>query len=170
MENSVKQRLEQCKIEMAKCNEEFKKILEELTKLDSNKNIEEYNKLKLHLNILAKKNNLLIKEYNQLNQSECKHPLWYFLRDETDSYEQRQLWLCRCVKCRYEAIDHSRRFQDKLIIESFNMGFGELCKSSYEEVQNEYINLESNNVEENEIVKRMIKKYNNQNVKKAVNI
>lgn len=102
----------------------------------------------------------------QIYQSNCKHPLWYFMNDASDRIEGRQEWVCKCIKCGIIEIDHSRNFKDKLIIESGNMGFGERCLSDYDVVRSEYLRHESSGEDKKSIVKTMIKKYNNQKEEK----
>ena len=150
-----KRELDECRNELSEFNLK-KKALEEIPIIQSYIQLAEksYN--------LFEKYTELNTKYVELYQAECSHPLWYFLGDDTDSHEQRQLWVCSCVRCGVKKTGHSRDFEDKLIIESGNMGFGERCLTSYDEVREEYFRLESSQTDEEEIVLIMKKKYNNQ--------
>lgn len=158
----MNEKLKEYEKELENCSNEYNSILEQINELEKKPIFEKYRKLKFDLSILGERYERLRKEYLKIMQLNCEHPLWYFLSDETDSYEQRQLWRCQCVKCGVKKEEHSREFKDKLIIESGNMGFGKVCNSPYKEVRNEYLKLEEDNNGKDEIIKMMIKKYNNQ--------
>lgn len=152
--------LKEYEIAISECETKYHSILEEIKELEDKPVIKKYKKLETDLSMLSKRYARLRDEYSLLYQSTCKHPLWYFLEDDSDRFEGRQKWVCKCIKCGKIETEHSREFKDKLIIESGNMGFGERCLTDYGIVRNEYQTLVDSN--KKNIAKTLIKKYNNQ--------
>lgn len=161
-DNNLNKKLEEFSKALELCADEYNSKLERKKTLEESPVIQEYNKLSYDLTLLSKRYDRLKDEYIKLCQAECNHPLWYFIEDDSDRFEGRQLWVCQCIKCRKYKTGHSREFFGKLIIESGNMGFGEQCLTSYENVRNEYLELESQQIDKKEITKTLVKKYNNQ--------
>ncbi len=112
-------------------------IEERLNSIEKERVIKEYNNLKKEAEILKFKILKLIKE----KQESCKHPLWYFLKSENDSYEGRLYWTCKCVECNKILEDRNKEFFDKKVVMS-DVLFGEAKRSEYsfEEVQKAYNN------------------------------
>lgn len=161
-----KKELQEIKEELDLCAIEYNLKLEKIKELETKKEVMEYKRFLKDVELLRKQYDSIRKDYMELYESNCEHPLWYFIADKTDDYEQRQLWECKCIKCNKIRREHSRFYKDKLIIESGNMGFGSECTSSFEEVKayyNELVN--SEDFSEEEIKNIMIKKYNNQKSK-----
>lgn len=154
--------LEELSKRMNACQEQRLPKIERLKELRKLPIINEYEQLSSELTALWKEYESLEEEYEKLYQKNCEHPLWYFWRNETDFYEQRQLWVCQCVRCGMLKSEHSRSFKDKLILESGNMGFGERCIADYDKIKEEYLSYESQGEENEQIAKIMIKKYNYQ--------
>lgn len=166
MREVVKKTLEEYKKAIESCANQYNSIIERKKVLELNPIIKEYNQLQKELDILKIKYDNLSEEYTRIYQLNCKHPLWYFMNDNSNRVEGRQEWVCQCVKCGITEIGHSKNFKNKLIIESGNMGFGEKCLSDYGVVRSEYLQLEASGQNDKCIARTMIKKYNNQKSKK----
>lgn len=161
-DNNKNKKLEELSKALELCADEYNSKLKRKKALEESPVIKEYNNLSFDLSLLGKRYDRLHDEYIKLYQSECHHPLWYFIKDDSDRFEGRQLWVCQCIKCGKYKTGHSREFLDNLIIESGNMGFGEQCLTSYENVRNEYLELEAQQIDKKEVVKTLTRKYNNQ--------
>ena len=158
-----KKELQEVKEKLQNCGNEYNSILKKVKKLEEIKEVIEYKTLSKQLELLEKQYNNIKKDYMELVETNCEHPLWYFMADKTDDYEQRQLWQCKCLKCGKIKREHSRFYKDKLVIESGNMGFGEKCLNSFEEVKSYYDELASSEEFTDEEIKDLIiKRYNNQ--------
>lgn len=161
-----KEELQEVKERLEKCVNEYNSKLKRINELEKIQEVVEYKKLSRDIELLEKRYDDIRKDYMELYESNCEHPLWYFMADKTDDYEQRQLWECKCLKCGKIKREHSRFYKDKLIIESGNMGFGERCINSFEEVKAYYNELvDSEEFTSDEIREIMIKKYNKQKTK-----
>lgn len=160
------EKLQEVKEKLENCANEYNSKLEKVKELEKIKEVIEYKLLSKDLELLRKQYDSISKDYMELYESNCEHPLWYFMADKTDDYEQRQLWQCKCIKCGKMKREHSRFYKDKLIIESGNMGLGERCINSFEEVKAYYDELStSEEFTSDEIKEIMIKKYNKQKTK-----
>ena len=158
MENDIKQKLYRYEKALENCGDKYNSILERSKELEKNNSIvREYKNLQLELSTLAKRYNYLRDEYTKIYRSNCEHPLWYYKNDVTN-----RTGVCKCVRCGIVETGSSRKFKNKLIIESGDMGYGVVCLSDYSVVRNDYIQLESSGEKEQNIVKSLIKKYNNQ--------
>jgi hypothetical protein len=150
MNNNSNKKLKEFLEALELCADEYNSKIQKQKLLEESPIIREYNKLSFDLSLLAKRYDRLKDEYLKLYQSECNHPLWYFTSDDTDRFEGRQLWTCQCIKCGKYKTGHSREFFDKLLIEPGN------------NVGNEYLKLESQQIDEKDVVKTLTKKFNNQ--------
>lgn len=99
-------------------------------------------------------------------QLNCSHSLWYLLSHNTDSYESKPYWTCKCVKCCKIEEDLSRNFENVIVGDGI-FALHERSKYSYNEVRREYNNLINNlgvdgetNINGNDIVKVLVKRYN----------
>jgi len=58
--------------------------------------------------------------YQEALHEECEHDLWYLLYYESDDYEGRTYWTCKCLQCGLTEERRPRHFQGKVIMgESF---------------------------------------------------
>ena len=99
MSKNIKQQLQEYETALETCSVQYNSILEKMKGLETNPIIKEYKKLQFDLSILSKRYNRLRDEYMQIYQSNCEHPLWYFMYDASDRIEGRQEWVCKCVRC-----------------------------------------------------------------------
>ncbi len=120
------------------------KRMRELEKLDV---INEYQKLCSSNETLYRQQNSLRERYTNLKQKNCSHPLWYFIKEETDTYEGRTYYTCRCLECNLVEERRSRDFDD-------------VIRGDYSKIKDEY-----NNRKSSPSVKavQMIKKYSGRN-------
>lgn len=160
MNNNSKKSLEEVELERQSLSKEYNSILNEKESLEKSPIVIAYKRLLENLKLVGDNYNEVNEEYFKLYQSNCTHPLWYFISDETDDYEGRQQWACKCVRCGMVKEGHSREFPN-LIIGSMSMGFGKQCPTSYRDIRAEYLNLEEKQNNDQQNVKMMIKKYNN---------
>ena len=70
-------------------------------------------------------------------QNDCKHNLWYLLTSETDSYEGRTYWTCRCLDCDMVRESRSHNFRNVISGPSL-FGRGSRHEKSYNQVQQAY--------------------------------
>lgn len=119
MENNYILELSEIEKKFNEIQEERSKILErkhELEKLDV---IKEYKKLCSSNETLYSQQNNLRERYTNLKQKNCSHPLWYFIKEETDTYEGRTYHTCKCLECDLVDERRSRDF-DNVIIGDYN--------------------------------------------------
>lgn len=154
--------------ELKKINEQMKVSLEEVEELKKQEAVRKYITIDNELAKIKAMRSILMEKQRKIIVKNCNHSLWYFLDDETDSYEQRQEWRCVCVECMTEEVEHSSYFSNRLIIQSASMGFGQRCLNSYDEVREEYYSLQNTGVPEEEIIKMMMERFNNQKSAKII--
>ncbi|MDD3453004.1 MAG: hypothetical protein PHN42_01835 [Bacilli bacterium] len=119
---------------MEEAEAQYQNLLNEMKIIRQNPEIIKYEKMKNKLHDLGGKYNILRAEYCALYQEECSHPLWVFISDQTDSYEQRQSLLCRCIRCGKEKTGHSREFNDIINVNK-EMSYYDIS-GSYHEILN----------------------------------
>lgn len=89
--------------------------------------------------------NNLSEKYIKIVQENCKHPLWYFISDETDSYEMRITWKCKCLDCGLVEIDRAHEFNSKILMTDAKYGFPKSVDAPYHVVASRYNELKQLN-------------------------
>lgn len=90
MDENINQKLQEYEIAFETCSVQYSSILERIKELETKPTIKQYKQLQFELSILSKRYDRLKDEYIQIYQSNCKHPLWYFMNDASDRIEGRQ--------------------------------------------------------------------------------
>lgn len=106
---------------------EYNLIQNEVNEIKKNPLIIRFEELKEDLSFMYDKIEQLEDDYSKLYQSECSHPIWVLIEDQTDSYEQRQILLCKCIRCQKEKKAHSRNFDE--IINTKEVSYYDLYKN-----------------------------------------
>ncbi len=110
--------------------------------------------------------------YENNLQNNCQHNLWYLLKSEKDSYENRRYWTCYCLECGFEKEDRSRHFNN--VIHGNGSLFRPHNQLSFAKVQQDYRilldkydtyydkkNLDVDLYNQNVVAKVFVKKYKN---------
>lgn len=71
-------------------------------------------------------------------QENCSHPAWVLFYKDSDPYEGRTYYTCRCVACGKEVTDYARRFPAGRVIYEYSYGiykkwdeFSRACSDEY---------------------------------------
>ncbi len=162
----MKRKLFDLKMEIEKVRNEIKckqQLYDELANIPEVKN---YRKTADELEKAIKKKKLLGEEYLRISQSECSHSLWYLLSYESDSYECKIFWTCKCIECGKVEERRSKDFENVITGDGLFARYNR-SKYSYDEVKKVYNDLvnvvdidEKTNINENDIAKLLVKKYN----------
>ncbi len=130
MENNYIKDLREVENSFNKIKDKRSKILERMHELEKIDVIIEYQKLCSSNETLYRQQNNLIEKYTNLKQKNCKHPLWYFIKEETDSYEGRTYYTCRCLEC-------------NLVEERRSRDFDNVIRGDYSKIKDDYDNRKS---------------------------
>jgi|GEM_PF-6901143 len=120
-------------------SEERRFVIEDLIELRKNPEVIKFEELLKKTENLKNEYSLLESKYAILYQEECTHNLWVYISDDTDSYEMRKLWLCKCARCGKEEIKHPKEFK-QLIGPNKNLSYYEIVNKYnffFSETQNE---------------------------------
>lgn len=156
--------LEKELLEVSSC---YNEISESINSLETDSKVAEYIRLNdERCNKLTEYRKLKSK-YIQLKQETCSHDIFYFLSSETDSYEGRTYWTCKCLDCGYEITSRSNYITKPVIIEDAMLGFENKCLTSYYEVKETYQELKNDNsLSNSDVVEKMLSLFNEQRTKK----
>ncbi len=142
------------------CRNHYSSILDKMEELEKEPIIKEYKRLQINLTNLLQGYEKLKNEHKKIYQTLCEHPLWYFMKDETDKLDNNQEFACRCIRCGIIKTSNSEDFKDNLIKSSEKAENSKKCFPGYFAVNKEYLELESSGRDKKDIAKALIKKYN----------
>lgn len=155
-----KEKLKEVEEKLDKLRNLRRPILKRIKELEKIKEVEEYKKVLEENKEYEYKINKIEEEFLVLKQEICKHNLWYYLGDITDSYEMRQTWICICIECGIEYEERSREFSNVIKDSSESIPY-----IGYLKAKKKYEQLCDLNLSEEEIIETMLSFYDNEKVK-----
>ncbi len=79
--------------------------------------------------------------YKEAFYEECNHDVWYLLYSETDEYEGRTYWNCKCLQCGKHKEARSNFFRNKVIMGECLFARAKRNEKPYGVVRDEYYSL-----------------------------
>jgi hypothetical protein len=119
MENKDLQKMLEIESELSAISNERSIILDRMAELEKLESVQEYKRISSQNSVLYNRAIFISKDYIRMKQKNCSHPLWYFMRDMTDSYECKTYYTCKCLECGLEEERRSRNF-DNVIKGDYN--------------------------------------------------
>ena len=130
MKNNYSLELSEIEKKFNEIQEERSNILKTMHELEKLDVIIEYQKLCSSNETLYRQQKNLREKYTNLKQKNCSHPLWHFIKEETDTYEGRTYYTCRCLEC-------------NLVEERRSRDFDNVIRGDYKKIKEDYDNRKS---------------------------
>ena len=95
-------------------------------------------------NILERYHDLMLTIENHYQAAlfeECNHDVWYLLYHESDDYEGRTYWTCKCLQCGLTEERYPRHFQSKVIMGESIFARAKRNEKPYNVIREEYLGL-----------------------------